>query len=181
METDAASFTALTKHYIQKFITGLGSHFLDHNILTLLGIFDPKDISDEDALMHEECMQECTDYGHVLIEKLCTKFKLLETATKLHFHSFIKFVYNFSSLKSCKTAEHLCMKVLLQEEQFAMQQKIIKLIKIAMTVPLSTAWPECNFLALKRVKSFMCNCLLSAVLNALMQISLNGSHVLSNE
>ena len=69
------------------------------------------------------------------------------------------------------------MKVLLQEERFAMYPEIIKLMKIAMTVPLSTAWPERGFSTLKRVKSFMRN----RLLNALMQISLNGPHVLSDE
>ena len=70
--------------------------------------------------------------------------------------------------------------MLLQEEWFALYPEIIKLMKNAMTVPLSTAWPERGFSSLKRVKSFVRN-LLNAMLNTLMQISLHGLHVLSDE
>ena len=171
-EVDAAPMTALTKRYIQKLITSLDSRFLDHDILTLFGILDSKDIPD--------AVKKRTDYDDTQIEKLCTKFKLAETTTKLHFHSFIKFVYNFPSLKSCKTAGHLWVKVLLQE-RFAMHPEIIKLMKIVVTIILSTAGPERGFSTLKRVKSFMRNRLLNAMFNALMQISLNRMHVLSDE
>ena len=54
-------------------------------------------------------------------------------------------------------------------------------MKIAMTVPLSTAWAERVFCALQPVKSFMRNRLLTAMLNALLQISLNVPRVLSDE
>ena len=73
------------------------------------------------------------------------------------------------------------MKVLSQEERFVMYPEVVELMKIAMTVPLSTAWPERGFSALKHVKSFMRNRLLTAMLNALLQISLNGPRVLSDE
>ena len=90
MKADAALLTVL----IWKLITSLASRFPNHNILALFGIFDPKDISDE--------VEERADYGDMQIEKLCTKFKLLETTTRLHCRSFIKFVYNFPSLKAAK-------------------------------------------------------------------------------
>ena len=44
------------------------------------------------------------------------------------------------------------MEVLTQEERFDMYPEVIELIKIAMTVPLSTAWHEHGFSALKRIK-----------------------------
>ena len=58
-----------------------------------------------------------------------------------------------------------------------MYPEIFKLIKIAITVAFSTAWPELFFSTLKRVKSFMRN----RLLNAMMKIFLNGPHALSDE
>ena len=172
-EADALSMSALTKRYIKKLVASLDTRFPDHDILTLFGVFDPADIPDT--------VEERADYGDSQIDKLCTKFKLPKATAKLHFHSFIEFVFNTPSLKTCKTAGDLCTKVLCQEERFAMYPEVVELMKIAMTIPLSTAWPERGFSALKRVKSFMRNRLLTAMLNALLQISLNGPRVLSDE
>ena len=172
-EADAVSMSALTKRYIQQLVASLDTRFPDHGILSLFGVFDPADIPDT--------VEERADYGDTQIENLCTKFKIVKATAKLHWHSFIEFVSSTPSLKKCRTAGNLCMKVLSQEERFGMYPEVIELMKIAMTVPHSTAWPERGFSALKRVKSFMRNRLLTAMLNALLQISLNGPCVLSEE
>ena len=62
-----------------------------------------------------------------------------------------------------------------------MYPEILQLMKITMTIPLSTAWPERGFSALKRIKSLMRNRLLTAMLNALLQISLNGPRILTDQ
>ena len=170
-EDDAKSMTTLTNRYVQKLLITLDNRFPDHDILTLFNVFDPSDIPETDEMR--------SDYGNSEIEKLCEKFELSKITTKLNFHSFIEFVSKSPNLKNCRSAGELCTKVLSQEERFTMYPEILQLMKITMTIPLSTAWPERGFSALKRIKSLMRNRLLTAMLNALLQISLNGPRILT--
>ena len=53
--------------------------------------------------------------------------------------------------------------------------------KIALTIPLATAWPERGFSALKRVKTQARNRIGNDLLSALLNVSMNGPEELSDE
>lgn len=55
------------------------------------------------------------------------------------------------------------------------------LARVALTLPLSTAWPERGFSAMGRVKTMARNRLLDVTLSALLNVSLNGPQQLPDE
>ena len=66
-------------------------------------------------------------------------------------------------------------KILASESLYLIKyQGLVTLAKIAVSLPVSTAWPERGFSTLSRIKSKSINRILSGMLNSLLQVSTNG-------
>ena len=62
-----------------------------------------------------------------------------------------------------------------------LSKKIVDTECIALSIPLSSAWPEQGFSTLCHVKTKQCNRLLGVTLHALMNILINGPVQLTDE
>ena len=80
-----------------------------------------------------------------------------------------------ASLHHCKDAGDVCRHISKDSFYTKFSPELQKLANIALTIPLSTAWPERGFSTLSRVKTKQRNRLLDSTLSAAINISMNGT------
>ena len=65
-------------------------------------------------------------------------------------------------------------KLLSNRNTFQSYSEVLKLAEIAAVIPVSNAWPKRGASSMKHIKSRLRSCLKSDLLNALMQVAVNG-------
>ena len=65
-------------------------------------------------------------------------------------------------------------KLLTNRNAFRSYSKVLKLAEIVAIIPVSNAWPERGASSMKHIKCRLRSCLKSDLLNALMQVAVNG-------
>lgn len=103
-----------------------------------------------------EISQACVVYPFIAKERLETELSTFYARTELH---------NFNGLISL-------LQMLLDENIASVFQETLKLLKILVTIPMTTAEPERCFSTLKRVKTHQRNTMKQERLNALSMISI---------
>jgi len=159
---------ALTTSYCKALISSFDDRFPEEEILCSFMIFDPLRCPSE--------TQTRKEYGNKELDTLIHKFGPIVGSsykTKVDFQSF-KERLSSTEFASCSSAGQVCR--ILAKESFykEMYPEISSLASIALTIPMSTAWPERGFSTLKRVKSTSRNRLLDSTLSALLSVSING-------
>jgi hypothetical protein len=83
--------------------------------------------------------------------------------------------------ETCRGAAEVCQRMIRSVAYTPIFPNLTCLARIALTIPLSTAWPERGFSAMKRVKTRQRSRLLDSTLCALLNISMNGPEQLTDE
>ena len=78
------------------------------------------------------------------------------------------------------STEWFINKLLTNRNAFRSYSEVLKLAEIAAVIPVSNAWPERGASSMKHIKSRLRSCLKSGLLNALMQVAVNGPPVLES-
>ena len=81
---------------------------------------------------------------------------------------------------SCCSAADVCQR-LIRSPAYCTFVNLRALAKIALTIPLATAWPERGFSALKRIKTQQRNRIGDELLSALLNVAMNGPEELADE
>ena len=71
-------------------------------------------------------------------------------------------------------------KLLTNRNAFRSYSEVLKLAEIGAVIPVSNAWPERGASSMKHIKIRLRSCLKSDLLNALMQVAVNGPQVLES-
>lgn len=75
------------------------------------------------------------------------------------------------------STEWFINKLLTNRNAFGSYSEVLKLAEIEAVIPVSNAWPERGASSTKHIKSRLRSCLKSDLLNALMQVAVNGPPV----
>lgn len=78
------------------------------------------------------------------------------------------------------STEWFINKLLTNRNAFGSYSEVLKLAEIEAVIPVSNAWPERGASSTKHIKSRLRSCLKSDLLNALMQVAVNGPPVLES-
>jgi len=173
-ETDFELIKRLSSNYFSLLVTSIYERFPESELLNAFKIFDIN--------MYPNEFESRKKHGEKDLLILYKKFKQFvgdwETLS-LDFASCKEYMYRIKGTnKTCKSTIELLTKDPLYEAKYP---GVVNLAKIAMTLPLSTAWPERGFSTLQRIKSKSRNRLSDNTLNALLNISLNGPSELNEE
>lgn len=78
------------------------------------------------------------------------------------------------------STEWFIYKLLTNRNAFRSYSEVLKLAEIGAVIPVSNAWPERGASSMKHIKSRLRSSLKSDLLNALMQVAVNGPPVLES-
>jgi hypothetical protein len=81
----------------------------------------------------------------------------------------------------CRGAAEVCQRVIRSTGHSTCFPVLTQLARIALTIPLSTAWPERGFSAMKRIKSCQRNRMADNMMFGLLNVAMNGPAELSDE
>lgn len=106
-----------------------------------------------------------------MFDQLTAEFSLL----KYHMQTLISNAQNSSSTE-------ICLSTLLGNSAYAkLMQGIVQSVEVALSMPVSNAWPEWGASTVKRIKTRLRGSLENRMLNSLMHISINGPALNSPE
>lgn len=167
-EKDRESTKRLTTAYCNALLDNLKDRFPEPEIVSAFIIFDPG--------YCPEKREERQKYGERELQILLDRFGDLLSdpeRVKINWPAFVERLL-MEPLSKCKGAAQVCG--ILGKDSFYKEAfpDIQKLATIALTIPLSTCWPERGFSSMLRIKSKSRNRLLDELLCALMSISING-------
>ena len=142
-------------------------------MLSAFQIFDPLRVPHDAA--------ERNDYGVASLNVLLAKFgpRIGDQGTTLNAYQLLKDHMIGAPFHHCKYAGDVCKLISKDSFYTRLSPELQKLANIALTIPLSTAWPERGFSTLSRVKTKQRNRLLDSILCAAINISMNGPPALS--
>ena len=151
----------------------ISTTFPEPHVLSAFKIFDPLRVPHDAA--------ERNDYGVASLNVLLAKFgpRIGEQGTTLNGYQLLKDHMIGGPFHHCKDAGEVCK--LTNKDSFykKLSPELQKLANIALTIPLSTAWPERGFSTLSRVKTKQRNRLLDSTSWAVINIRMNGPPPLS--
>ena len=140
----------LARTYGEALISSLNDRFPHHDIITAFQIFDTKQIPIDS--------EDRSQFGRCHLDVLLTKF-----SDVIHnCQSRNKIGHDFETLKDrlvseefefCKNAADVCSKLVNDCVYRQMFPELYALASIALTIPLSNAWPERGFSTLARIKT----------------------------
>ena len=106
------------------------------------------------------------------------KYEMVQMKSKWEDHK-TRMTENKFKLKQCSTEWALQNTVnIYKDQEFG---KVVQLAKIACITPVTNAWPERGASAIKRIKSRTRSTMRNDLLNALLQISINGPEMNSSD
>ena len=196
---DSLTWKGLQEHWPQKYLTELGELTDEHKVraeslasryckeickeidrrfpepavLTSFKIFDPAFVP------HDR--QQRNQYGEDELQRLCAKYgPLLEPGVAYQINAEWVLLRDklVTEFRDCRTAADVCQRMI-RSPAYSCFPNLCTFAKIALTIPMSTAWPERGFSTLKRIKTSSRNRLLTRTLNSLVNISMNGPDTLS--
>lgn len=101
----------------------------------------------------------------MMFDQVMAEFSLL----KYHLQNFVLYAKNAS-------ATEICLSTLLGNSTYAKRMPaIVQNAEVALSMPVSNAWPEQGASTVKRVKTRLMGSLENRMLNLLMHISINGA------
>ena len=111
---------------------------------------------------------------------LYTKFgSLLNNAKPTVYVDYQAFKQRLIGVEQCKTTADVYILLVLDPVYQVRYRNLVQLAAIALTLPMSTAWPERGFSALLPVKKKLRNRPIDNNLSALLNLSINGPTRLS--
>ena len=172
--SDINKIKELTTKYCKALIDNINERFPEPETLFAFRIFDRNDIPQDS--------ERRKAYGNADLRLLFNRFHISSEC------DFDKVLKDYQSLKDrlvseefefCDGASEVCRKIARDKLLAQNYPELHWLSCVALTIPLSTAWPERGFSTLRRVKNQQRNRLLDSTLNALLNVSMNGPTELS--
>ena len=159
---------SLSRLYVETTCERLSDRFPEPEILSAFSIFEPSLVPSDS---HRRKL-----YGIPQVQLLEEKFGPLmpENCSELIIAEWQIFREKLTlDFENADAAGDVCRR-LVRNSAYACLPCLLTLARIALCIPMSTAWPERGFSLLKRIKRRDRNKLLPTTLQCLMNISLNG-------
>ena len=166
---------SLSSRYCTEICYEIDKRFPEPDILTSFKIFDPSFVPSN--------RQQRKQYGEKELHTLVAKYgPLLEpdVAGQIDAEWDLLREKLITEFSDCRTAADVCQRII-RSPAYICFPNLNTFAQIALTIPMSTAWPERGFSTLKRIKTSSRNRLLSQTVNCLVNISMNGPRRLSIE
>ena len=160
--------------YVTKLVENIHNRFDSDamSVLSAFKIFNPMELPSKES-------EKWADYGLAEVETLAQHFfpsnkKMFDQVTaefsllKYHMQTFMSNAKNASSTE-------ICLSTLLGNSAYAkLMPAIVHIAEVALSMPVSNAWPERGASTVKRIKTRLRGSLENRMLNSLMHISING-------
>ena len=181
----------LLRKYITSLVQNIDDRFAESKqMLQAFSIFDPCNVpkeSEPDFLTYgdkhiatlADYLYEDGDSRNVEEAKLKTQWMTLKFRIKDVLEDIPPEIKEAKAGQMTPT-EWFINKLLNNRVAFRDYSEVIKLAKIAAVIPVSNAWPERATSSMKLIKSGLRSSLKSDLLNALMQVAINGPLVLES-
>lgn len=184
---DSDELSSLFKNYVNALIVNIERRFEDSSaVVSSLSVFDPSMVPKSEDLGFKEYGQEqIRTLGHHFyqekpedemnqqVEKLLTEWQ----GMKYHINDYLKKSMPESvkdrTAKVTQT-EWLLTQLLRNENLVCFFPGLVYLAEVALSLPVSNAWPERGASALKNVKTKQRNLLGNQMLEAILQVCING-------
>ena len=172
-EDDSRIMQVLATRYCEALLANLDDRFPEPHVLSSFQIFDPLRVPRD--------TEERADYGIASLRVLIGKFEsqIGNQDTVLNAYQLLKDYMIGAPFHHCKDAGDVCRLISKDSFYTKFPPELQKLANIALTIPLSMAWPERGFSTLSRVKTKQRNRLLDSTLSATINSSMNGPPALS--
>ena len=183
-QNDKVMLDNMTLKYTEKLQDNLDkrfSHVLP--VLSAMSIFDP-------SILPAETCPEFTNYGSESIQTISEFFWGSRNKDEL-LAEWQNFKYQLVQMKSnipssCSKSTTplvwMLQRVMGQKHSFEkFFPSLVSVFEILLTLPVTNAWPERGASAIKRIKTRLRNRLAPDILNALMQITINGPELFTKD
>ena len=160
--------------YVTKPVENIHNRF-DSDVMSVVSafkIFNPMELPSKES-------EKWADYGLAEVKTLAQHFfpsnkKMFDQVTaefsllKYHMQTFVSNAQNSSSTE-------ICLSTLLGNSAYAkLMPAIVLIAEVALSMPVSNAWPEQGVSTVRRIKTRVKGSLEIRMLNSLMHISING-------
>ena len=177
LDDDITAIRNTTRAYCEALLSSLSDRFPENDVFYAFRIFDHRELPND--------LQDHALYGNSALELLINKLNVVsDSQRKLKVINDYQTLINrlvMEEFNHGKNADEFCTKISRYVIYRQMFPELYRLCCIALSIPLSTAWPERGFSTLCRVKSKQRNRMLDTTLNALINVSINAPKQLSDE
>ena len=159
--------------YVTKLVENIHNRFDSDamSVVSAFKIFNPMDLPSKES-------EKWADYGLAEVKTLAQHFfppnKMFDQVTaefrllKYHMQTFVSNAKNASSTE-------ICLSTLLGNSAYTkLMPAIVQIAEVALSMPVSNAWPERGASTVKQIKTRLRGSLENRMLNSLMHISING-------
>ena len=175
-EEDLENIRTMAKNYCDSLLKSLDERFPEPQVLCAFRIFEIREIPSDP--------EKRKAFGNKELKLLLDRFNIsTEKNPNKVFNDYqaLKDRMVMGEFKECSDAADVCIKIAKDKLVKNFFPELHYLCCLALTIPLTTVWPERGFSTLSRIKTKQRNRLSIVMLNSLINVSMNGPAELTNK